>query len=270
MIEEQKGITEAESLLEDLGFDSLPIKPAEVANAIDSQDFRLVMESHAFQSDKILGKAEGNSKAALIYLNTRIPDPGRYNFTAAHELGHVCLHIIPEKIFTFECGTKELNDFYDNPAEKEANGFASGLLLPKSLLPRWELNWKSVSDISKLCGTSLEATYRRLSYLERAPSAMIIHKGGNFKRFVATGNFGFYINNYPLSTDQKSLVTDVKSDPYPSDFDEVDASDWVNPQYKGLTLEIIHVSTILLKDGFTYSLLTYDDECLQDDETDSY
>ena len=79
-----------------------------------------------------------------------------------------------------------------------------------------------------------------------------------------TDNFVFYINNPPLSSEQRELLVDVKEQPYPSDFDEVDASDWVNPHHRGDTLENIYVSSILLKDGFSYSLLTYDDDCFSD------
>ena len=70
MIQVQKGIAEAESLLEDLGYDKLPVRPFEVAQSIHSNDFKLSMELQPFDSDKILGRAEGNSKGALVYINS--------------------------------------------------------------------------------------------------------------------------------------------------------------------------------------------------------
>lgn len=84
MIEEQKGISEAEQILEELEFDSLPIIPSEVVDAISSDHFNVVLEEHNFSSEKILGKAQGNDSAALIYINKNIPDQRRSNFTAAH------------------------------------------------------------------------------------------------------------------------------------------------------------------------------------------
>ena len=39
MIEEQKGATEAEVLVESLGFDSLPIIPIDIAHSIDCDNF---------------------------------------------------------------------------------------------------------------------------------------------------------------------------------------------------------------------------------------
>ncbi len=269
MIEEQKGAAVAENLLEDFGFSTLPIKPHEVVSAINCADFRLVLETKEFQSDKILGKAVGNDKGALVYINANIPDPRRSNFTAAHEIGHVCMHIMPMQKLEFECGLKEISNPFNNPVEKEANGFASGLLMPKRLIAKHsdgEINWANIAAISEISDASLEATYRRMSFLSREPSAMIIHENGQFKRFVASSNFDFFIEKSPLSPEQLELAVDIKDEPYPRNFDTVDASDWVNPYHKGITLESIYSNTVILKDGFTYTLLTYDDDCYLVDE----
>lgn len=104
--------------------------------------------------------------------------------------------------------------------------------------------------------------------MERTPSALVIHKGGEFKRFVSSQNFGFYIARTHLTNEQKSLVTDVSQNQYPADFDTTDASDWVNANSKIGTLETIFSSTILLKDGFTYTLLSYDDDCFEEEDED--
>lgn len=267
MIKEQEGAAEAESLLEGLGIDTLPIKLTDIVDAINCQSFKLQMEYQDFKSDAILGKAVGNSDGALIYINKNITDLGRMNFTAGHELGHVCLHIMPKKKFLFECGKGELADSHTDPVERQANGFASSLLMPRQLLINstgTDINWKNINDVSKLCQTSLEASYRRLSFLGKDPTALVIHKNGKFCRFVSSANFGFYIQPTQLSEVQKSLAVDVNDDPYPADFDSVDATDWVNVRLKGDTLETIYSSTIILKDGYSYTLLTYDDECFAD------
>lgn len=267
MIEEQKGIAEAEQILEDLAFDLLPIVPSEVVRAISSDHFRVVMEVHEFNSEKILGKAQGNDSAALIYVNKNIPDPGRSNFTAAHEIGHVCMHIMPQKKMLFECGNRELSNPFDDPIERQANGFASGLLMPKKLINRLtdgDMNWENIYAVSSKCESSLEATFRRMLLLIREPFALVIHQKGNYKRFVSSQNFDFFINNSPLSTDQKELLVNVNEQLYPSDFDEVDALDWVNPHHRGDTIERLYVSSILLNEGYSYSLITYDDDCLSE------
>lgn len=269
MIEEQKGAAEAENLLEDLGFSALPIRPLDVVEAINCADFKLVLETISFQSEKILGKAVGNDKGALIYVNENISDQRRINFTAAHEIGHVCMHIMPMQKLEFECGFNEISNPFTDPVEKEANGFASALLMPRRLISSHsdgEINWANISTISEVSDASLEASYRRMSFLSREPCAMIIHRNGQFKRFVPSSNFDFFIEKSQLSSDQLELAVDIKEEPFPRKFDIVDASDWVNPSHKGITLESIYASTVILNDGFTYTLLSYDDDCIKNDE----
>lgn len=268
MLDEQKGAAEAEELLEDLGFDTLPIIPHRVAASIDCENFRLIFEEKAFDSKGMLGKAEGNKKGALIYVNANIPDKRRKNFTVAHELGHVCMHIMSQKKLSFECGNKELNNTFNDPIEKEANGFASGLLMPKRLISmhsNGDVTWQNIYHLSELCDASLEATYRRISHLKNSPTALIIHRDGIFRRFVPSPNFDFYIERFPLSSEQQALAFDVKEEVYPSDFETVDATDWINPRSKGICLESVYTSTILLNDGFIYTIITYDDDCILKD-----
>lgn len=268
MIEERKGAVEAENILEDLGIDELPVVPEQVADHIDDPSFRVVMERKSFDSEKILGKAIGNASGALVYVNSNISDQRRVNFTSAHELGHVCMHIMRELGNEFECGKKEFYNPHTDPKEKEANGFSAGLLMPKSLitcLTDNDLNWANVQTISDRCGTSLEATYRRFSVLDGSPSALLIHKNGKFIRFVKSANFDLFLEKMPLSYEQKSLCVDITSEPYPSDFEEVSSSDWVSSSYREYTIENIYSSSLLLNDGYTYSLLTYDEDCLIDE-----
>ena len=145
--------------------------------------------------------------------------------------------------------------------------FASGLLLPKYLISNLtdeELTWANIRYVSKRCQASLEAAYRRMSLEHTNPSAFIIHEHGQFKRFVASENFDFYIEKSPLSSSQKDRVVDVDSEGYPEDFEEDDAMDWVNPKSKYWRICTIYSSSIMLKNGYSYTLLTYDDDCMED------
>ena len=106
------------------------------------------------------------------------------------------MHIMPQKKMFFECGSKELSNPFNDPVEQQANGFASGLLMPKQLIGRLtdgELNWENIYTISSHCVSSLEATFRRILLLTKEPFALVIHQNGKYKRFVASDNFGFYI-----------------------------------------------------------------------------
>ncbi|RJG51400.1 ImmA/IrrE family metallo-endopeptidase [Motilimonas pumila] len=268
-MEEQKGAKEAESLLEDLGFDHLPINVNQFINAISDESFPVSIEFFAFESDQFLGKAVGNENGAGIIINSNIPDSRRLNFTAAHEIGHVCMHIMQGSSQNFACGNSEMGDYFKDPLERQANGFASGLLMPRRLvkpLTDGEVNWHNIKQISDFCNTSLEAVFRRLAWLEKAPVAMVIHQNKQFKRFVPTAHFDFYIQKTNLSTDQLASCVDVNYQAYPNKYDVVDPIDWVVPKRNGILLTELYASSILLKDGFIYTLLSYDDDCLEEVE----
>jgi len=261
---EQKGRAAAEQLLEDFGFDSLPIKPLEVAKAISDDSFKVVVEFKELPSDQILGVAMGSHAAALVYINKNITDQGRLNFTIAHELGHVCMHIMEGSNNQFECGSNKIFSNFDNPLEKEANGFASGLLMPKSLiypLFNGELNWNTIERVKSATEASLEASFRRMISIISEPYAMLIHESGKFKRYVKSDNFEPYINKHDLTADQKDFIIDPSIEPYPLNLDLFDAGEWIQPEFKGSELESVYVSSISLRNNFTYTLLTYDDEC---------
>lgn len=270
-MEEQKGAAEAESLLEDLGFDSLPVRVESFINSISDSSYPIGIEFHAFSSDQFLGQAVGNDAGAGIIVNSNIPDSRRLNFTAAHEAGHVCMHIMKGLSQNFECGDSELRDYFNNPFERQANGFAAGLLMPRRLVKTitdGDVNWHNIKQISDKCDTSLEAAFRRLSWLEKAPVAMVIHHNKQFKRFVTTKRFEFYIQQTNLSNEQVASCTTAIHEGFPSDFESVDSIDWVTPEHRGIRLNELYASSILLNDGFVYTLLSYDDDCLEDADVD--
>ncbi len=269
MIREQRGAAEAESLLEDLGIDTLPIDPMMIANEISDSSFQLIFEQQPFQSAAILGKAIGNDAGAVVYINSNIPDDRRLKFTAAHELGHVCMHIMPGVKTQFECGSKEIDNPFDDPREQEANGFSSGLLMPSKLIQRitdGDINWSNIERLKNQCHTSLEATFRRMIVLSHEPAALVIHQSGKFKRFVSSTSFSAFITQTPLSHAQLQLCSDGIDGGLPADFDAVDADLWVNPHIAGDRLHVIYSSSITLTNGFVYTLLRYDDDCFEEIE----
>ena len=182
------------------------------------------------------------------------------------------MHIMPMVMCSFECGKKELSNPFNNPIEQEANGFASGLLIPQPLISKLtdgDINWSNIDHVSRACEASLEATYRKMAYSNKLPSALIIHQNGRFVRFVAINDFAYFIEQTPLTREQQTSLIDVRSENHPNKFDEADAIDWVKPYSKHGRLSTIYHSSILLNDGFSYTLLAYDDDCLTDVEEDA-
>ena len=264
MIEEQLGVSVAEELLEDLGIESLPIDPFEIAKLIDDPSFRLVFNLVAYDAPSILGKAIGNDLGAVVDINSNIQDTGRINFTAAHELGHVCMHIMNGAKLNFECGSKQLQSSYNDPYEKEANGFASALLMPKESINQLidhEINWFNIKLVKDSCKTSLESTFRRLSNIYNQNCALIIHRDGKFNRFVTSPNFEAYIDRQDLSETQLEQCADGLNDEFTRNFDESLPAGWLKPKIKSKTLHKIYTSSISLTNGFVYTLVKYDDGC---------
>ena len=262
MTEEQKGIETAEEIIESLGITKLPICPEEVAHKINGPSFRLELLYEPFDGEDFLGVAIGHAKAAIIKINDRITDIGRKNFTAAHELGHVCMHIAEESNKdTFRCGSNELRA-YDDPYEKEANAFASALLMPQNLILDiidGQLNWSNIDKVSKACGTSIEATFRRLNKIIDTPAALIVHHNGTQKRFTPFDDSNFYLNKRFLEQDYLNSCPDAPRVGYPNTFNIEKFTDWVSVSNGATHPQNIQVSTILMDDGYSYTLLTYSD-----------
>ena len=84
-------------------------------------------------SDKFVGAlTKGNNDQVYIMINKNIDNIGRKHFTIAHELGHYFLQhqLHQNSIF---CNNKDILEqgHQSNPIEREANYFASCLLMPE-------------------------------------------------------------------------------------------------------------------------------------------
>jgi Zn-dependent peptidase ImmA (M78 family) len=94
---------------------------------------------------------EIENKPAIAYLNKARPIP-RQRFTLAHELGHIFLKHSRRDLYDAEevRGMGEGQDEHAKPPkEKEADAFASELLIPYDKLKRYQADLK---DIDKLAG----------------------------------------------------------------------------------------------------------------------
>lgn len=167
---------QAEDLIQDLGI-ALPISPINVCELISTNESKVQYQEKQFNSLDICGVSIGDTSQATISVNNNIELDTRKLFTAAHEIGHVVLHIQTGK--QFECHNSDLYG-NNNLFEKEANQFASALLMPSFLIQddinRNDLSWQLVKDIANKCQTSLEATARRVTSLSKEPCALLIHQ----------------------------------------------------------------------------------------------
>jgi Zn-dependent peptidase ImmA (M78 family) len=75
---------------------------------------------------------KGNNNQVYIMINKDIDNPGRKNFTIAHELGHFFLcHNLHNNLGFCTGNDISQEGHQSNPIEREANYFASCLLMPE-------------------------------------------------------------------------------------------------------------------------------------------
>lgn len=114
--------------MDDCGIDSV--------QSLTSVKLKDVIQSRgAFYEEINLNRKDGrivtHGKRSVISINNSMTDPGKKRFAAAHELGHFELH----KELTVAADTLyELCSWYKSGThEREANAFASELLMPSRL-----------------------------------------------------------------------------------------------------------------------------------------
>jgi Zn-dependent peptidase ImmA (M78 family) len=106
---------------------------------------------------------------SIISVNKSISDIGKKRFTAAHELGHFELH--QDLAVTADTPYELCNWYQSGKHEKEANEFASELLMPSQL-------FKEVCEGKKF-GPEL---------IEFLASTFLVSKTASILKFLSTGN----------------------------------------------------------------------------------
>ena len=261
--------TEAEQLLEDLGLADVPVIPEKVCQAMSSSSYQITLEERQMTSKGFHGISIGSARKAKILVNSNIPNRHRKRFTAAHEIGHVCLHIQTNKKSKFECRAEDIsasassNDKY----EREANEFASSLLMPSSvvspLVLRNDLIWPLIHRIKDLCDVSLEAAARRAITLSKEPCCLIIHKDGDMWNPIKSRSFSTFIPSQPFPSCLDASSDGESDEILPESAEECDFADWCFPdQATGkLYYSSIHNSEF----NRTMTLLIHDEDYEDED-----
>lgn len=218
---------QAETLIEDIGITSLPVRPREVCARISTPSYRVEYREIALPRSTLLGMAQPN----LVTVNKNIANKGRKNFTGGHEIGHIVLHISNGRAQEFACDEGDI--FYSSNAddfEKEADAFASALLLPRKLISTNfeldEFSWIDVFDLSRKCETSAIATAKRVVALSDSPVALILFKNKNFAQFQASRRFPFFIGRPIFPMDHQVCNGHTENLRKYAEWNDCDASDY--------------------------------------------
>ena len=108
---------------------------ADIFESLERNGYQTIR--YPLESDNVLGLATVRSSTNVIFTNSS-QILARENFTAAHELGHHLLSHL-EKIKLIKDGNDELKNFSDG-IEREANIFATNLLVPEDVLREYITN----------------------------------------------------------------------------------------------------------------------------------
>lgn len=170
--------TRAEHMIKALGIATLPISPKTLALQAGLE----VIAKPASQAGVSGMLIRVDNEFAIAYA-THLENEGFENFSVGHELGHYYLPGHIDAVLPSGKGMHESRSGFASADsyEKEADGFAAGLLMPRHLffpaLERAGTGLAAIEAMAALCRTSLHATAIRYAQCAREPVAIIISKG---------------------------------------------------------------------------------------------
>lgn len=166
----------AERLVKDNGW-TLPIDPIAIA-----QSREIEVRSIPADEPGVSGMLLRSGNEYGIAYTTYVSNEGFQRFSVAHELGHFFLPGHPEKAIGSDGIHKSRAGFLsDNKIEREADSFAAGLLMPKSLfapaMDKAGAGFSAIDHLHTLCETSITSTAIRYAQLSEEPVAVVMSTG---------------------------------------------------------------------------------------------
>jgi Zn-dependent peptidase ImmA (M78 family) len=148
---------EASALLAKYGYESPPVNPVEIARQ-EGIEVKFVTFTGDYEGASGFYEPEEHA----IYVN-KDEWPLRQTFTIAHELGHAVMHKAwsASEAYKILWRDDSRNDKAD-PHEKEANGFAARLLVPRFMLDRYYT--LDVAILSQIFAVSVPTIKNRLAF----------------------------------------------------------------------------------------------------------
>jgi hypothetical protein len=145
--------------------------------------------------DGALVRIKGSAVGAIA-LRHSIREPGRKNFTIAHEIGHL---ILPGHDESTVCGSEQVESWARGlpPKELEANQFAGELLMPTSAVSKVlgtpEPSLAPCEALAARFKTSLTAAAYRFTDLTSYPCAVVWSSARQVRWFKGSAEFGQWV-----------------------------------------------------------------------------
>ena len=269
-----RAASEAEQLLEDLGLTEVPVIPDEVCKAMSTSSYQISLTEEPMVTNNFHGISLGDTNGAQILVNANITNRHRRRFTAAHEIGHVHLHIQTNIQSQFQCTSKDISagEHSNNIYETEANVFASSLLMPSSavssIVNRNDLSWPLVHRIAALCDVSFEAAARRTIALSNDACCLIIHKQNTMWSPIKSRKFSTYVPAQPFPTYLIKQPDIGSAESLTNNIEECDFSDWAFPD--GASGKLLYTSIHNEEFNRTMTFLIHEEDIEENDYDEAY
>lgn len=162
-----------------------------------------------------------------VMVSSNIPEEGKRQFTAAHELGHV---VIPSHAQTssFKCTSGDLLGTTKNPLEIEANQFAAEWLMPydifKSRCAPLEPDFKIISELAYEYNVTLTAAATRFVETSDQEVMLITSVDGMMKYYKRSADFQYRIDLGKLPDTYARY--NLKGKAFPEEFMAVASDEW--------------------------------------------
>jgi len=181
----------AKNVLESLGIHD----PSE----IDVED--LIVFYNGIVKHKPMGACDGRmvmkNGRSIVTLNSDIDFPQKKRFVLAHELGHILCHARQDATFSDDYNTLEA--YKHGTQEKEANDFASELLMPSKLFikssEKRKFDSSLIRSLADKFNSSLTATVYRYIDLGPHPICVFYSKNGTVQYWKKSGKFNFWLKD---------------------------------------------------------------------------
>lgn len=179
----------ARNVIHEYNISSLPINPREIADKLD-----IHIQEFPPSMDEISGCLMKSGDSFAIGVSTAISSQGFQNFTIAHELGHYFIDGHAEQLLSDSVHYSKSYDSKGDKFEREADLFASELLMPwkfiQSILAG-ENSMETVKQISKQCHSSLVASSIQLIKYTKQQMAMLMLKDNSVEYMISSDEFRF-------------------------------------------------------------------------------
>lgn len=245
------------------GVDNMPVNVAAIA---EDNGLTYCLGNYGDYFDGMLEYEDGHFH---VYINNYGKYPistARIRFSFAHELGHF---FIDEHRLVLESGTSLHHPSkycfeQRNPVEKEADYFASCLLMPYSVFSKecqGKFTFRRLEELGKRFGVSLPAVASRYMDYGSVPIAIVCAKDGKIQYKLFSESFPYkwlktdYTQKIPLLTCAGDFFANrVKCD----DTERVDAKEWFST-YDDLEGVLVNEHCVYQeKYGQTLSILWFD------------